>query len=123
MEFEFHNDSPVYLQIAELIENRIVSGQYAPGQKLPSVREFAVMTRTNPNTVQKAMQELESRGLIATKRTSGKFVADQAAFLEESRRRKAEEATEKYLLEMKSLGFDGSEIAELVSKGMKKNES
>ena len=74
MDYSFRNDSPVYLQLASILEGAIVRGEFAPGDKLPSVREIALESRTNINTVQKALARLESQGLIETRRTSGKYV-------------------------------------------------
>ncbi|MDE5757108.1 MAG: GntR family transcriptional regulator, partial [Allobaculum sp.] len=71
MEFHFTNDAPLYLQLASLLETQIIAGHLEPGQKLPSVRELALMSKTNPNTVAKALTQLEQKGLIETRRTSG----------------------------------------------------
>ncbi len=77
MKFEFSLDSPIYLQIAGVLEDAIISGELPPGSRLPSVRELAALSRTNPNTVQKALQVLQDKQLIYTRRTSGKFVCEQ----------------------------------------------
>ena len=74
MSFVFDNQTPIYIQIIEIIKTEIITGKYALGQKLPSVRDFALQFDANPNTVQKALFELEEMGLIITERTSGKYV-------------------------------------------------
>lgn len=100
------NNSPVYLQIAEKIATEIFGGQLAPGEQLPTVREIALSERANPNTVQKALAELESDGLITTKRTSGKFVTEDVELIMEKREQYADELTEIYEHKMHSIGAE-----------------
>ncbi len=76
MAWNLDSDRPIYAQLLERIQLQIVSGIYAPGDKLPSVRELAAEASVNPNTMQKAFAELERSGLIVTKRTSGRFVTE-----------------------------------------------
>ena len=76
IQFKFDNERPIYLQLVEQLRIAIVSGAYAAGSRLPSVRELAVMAKVNPNTMQKALTELESDRLIFTERTNGKFVTN-----------------------------------------------
>lgn len=117
MDFHFENHSPVYLQLAAILEEEIISGRIEPGQKLPSVRELAAMSQTNPNTAARAMQELENRGLIETRRTSGKFVAQNLEALKKSREMAAEKLCGQFLKDMRSLGYDTEEIFALLKKG------
>ena len=88
MSFEFANDTPIYLQIIEEIKLRIITGEYLPSEKLPSVREMSVLFNVNPNTVQKALQALEEQELIFTERTNGKFVTESREKIEKIRREK-----------------------------------
>lgn len=118
MEFHFENNSPVYLQMAAQLEMMIISGQFEPGQRLPSVRELALMSRTNPNTVSRALGELERRGLIETRRTSGKYVARQNSLLENTRQQAAIEACRTFLTRMSALGFTQEETAVLLERMM-----
>ena len=76
MGFIFDNERPIYVQLVEQIRLKIVSGEYKKNEKLPSVRDFAVEAKANPNTVQRALVELEKEGLIYTESTSGKFVTN-----------------------------------------------
>lgn len=76
MAWNLDSDRPIYAQLLERIQLQIVSGIYAPGDKLPSVRDLAAEASVNPNTMQKAFAELERSGLIETKRTSGRFVTE-----------------------------------------------
>ena len=64
MGYNFNNEVPIYLQIIEIIKKRIITKEYLPNDKLPSVREFSLMFEVNPNTIQKALSELEELGLI-----------------------------------------------------------
>lgn len=78
MGWSFEPDRPIYLQIASHLENSIASGQYALGERLPSVRELAAEAAVNPNTMQRALTELEARGLVTVQRTAGRFVTEDA---------------------------------------------
>ena len=76
MDWNFRNDQPIYSQLTQRLTEAIVSGIYAPGEKLPSVRELAVEAGVNPNTVQRALSELERDGLVFSQRTAGRNTAD-----------------------------------------------
>ena len=81
MNYNFNNDVPIYLQIVEIITNDIISEKLAPGQKLPSVREYAMLFKANPNTVCKALSILEDKKFIYTERTNGKFVTTDSLII------------------------------------------
>lgn len=72
----FNNNIPIYVQLIEQLKTYIISGQIKPGEKLPSVRDLALKTKVNPNTMQKALVELEEIDLIYTERTNGKYVTE-----------------------------------------------
>ena len=74
MEFQFDNERPIYIQLVQQLRIAVVSGAFLPGSRLPSVRELALTAKVNPNTMQKALTELEGEGLVFTERTNGKFV-------------------------------------------------
>ena len=112
MEFNFTNDRPIYLQLVEQLEFYIISGQFSPGERLPSVRDFASTAKVNPNTMQKALQELEDKKLIITIRTNGKFVTDDEKFLHKLRVNFAQQKLQNFLHEMQELGFSHTEIIE-----------
>ena len=82
MSYDFNNDLPIYLQIIERIKMQIIKSEFKPLDKLPSVRELSCIYEVNPNTVQKALFELESMGLIFTERTNGKFVTEDLSLIE-----------------------------------------
>ena len=85
MAWKFTSDKPVYLQIADRLTKSVLSGEYKPGEQIPSVRQLALEAAVNPNTVQHAFTELENNGLIISKNTVGRFVTDNAAIIEECR--------------------------------------
>ena len=74
MEWQFRNDSPIYTQLTQRLTQAIVAGEFRPGERLPSVRELAVEAGVNPNTVQRALSELERDGLVFSQRTAGRVV-------------------------------------------------
>ena len=117
MAWEFENGRPIYAQLLELIEQKIVAGEYPPGSRIPSVRELASEAAVNPNTMQRAMAELENRGLIITNRTAGRTVTEDTQVLSEIKNQKANMLTSEYVTKMTEMGFDQSEIIELIRKG------
>jgi hypothetical protein len=96
---------PIYTQIMRRIQRRILTGEWGPGARVPAVRDLAVEFGVNPNTMQRALSELEREGLLFSERTSGRFITRDAALIEETRRQMAEEAIEAFLKEMKELGY------------------
>ena len=116
MEFIFDNDRPIYIQLIEQLEQHIVSGRLQPGERLPSVREYALISKVNPNTMQKALGELEERGLIFTERTNGKFVTRDVELLKECREKYADKKAREFLSAMKELGFTTTETMEFMNK-------
>lgn len=121
MTYKFSSDRPIFLQIAEAIKADIVSGKIEVGQRLKSVREFAVEFNANPNTVQKALAELEDMGLIYTDRTNGKFVADDRLTILKGKQKVINEKLADFFEEMQKLGLSKSDIVQMVEiEGAKK---
>lgn len=120
MEYQFDNDKPIYLQMVELIKTEIISGRLKCGEKIPSVRELAVQAKVNPNTVQKALAELERCGLIYTERTNGKFVTENKSIIKAYRDGIINEKVESFLKDMIHIGVSEYEIREYLDskKGM-----
>lgn len=119
MPWELDNDRPIYLQLMERIQQDIVSGIYKPGDRLPSVRDLAVEAAVNPNTMQKALSELERSGLVYSQRTSGRFITEDTQLLDEMKTSLAFEHILQFLEKMKQLGFQKEEIAALIQKALK----
>lgn len=105
MSFDFDNNIPIYIQLVEQIKISIISGEIASGERLPSVREWAMKYKVNPNTMQKALVELENAGLVYTERTNGKFVTENNELIEIVRNNYAREVSEKYFSDMEKIGF------------------
>ena len=91
MAWELDSDRPIFIQIVERIQMEIISGKYSPGDKLPSVRDLAAVAAVNPNTMQKALTELERTGLVYSQRTSGRFITEDAKMIEELKNNLAQE--------------------------------
>ena len=116
MNFVFDNDRPIYIQLVEQLKIYIISGKIKSGEKLPSVRDLALKTKVNPNTMQKALVELEDLKLIYTERTNGKYVTKDQKLLDKFKDKYAKEKTKKYIDEMKELGFIKNEIVEFLKE-------
>ena len=106
MEFQFDNERPIYIQLVQQLRIAVVSGAFLPGSRLPSVRELALTAKVNPNTMQKALTELEGEGLVFTERTNGKFVTTDSGLLERAKRALAQGYADRFFGEMAQLGFD-----------------
>ena len=109
IQFKFDNERPIYLQLVEQLRVAIVSGAYAAGSRLPSVRELAVMAKVNPNTMQKALIELESDRLIFTERTNGKYVTKDQSLLDKYRAELVADIVQKYTSDMAKIGITYAE--------------
>jgi DNA-binding transcriptional regulator YhcF (GntR family) len=116
MEWKFRSDLPIYSQIVEQFRQSIVSGKLSPGQRLESVRDLSMEAGVNPNTMQRALQELEREGLVYTQRTAGRFVSEDAAVIERGKRAMAMEKIREFLSAMNSLGYSREEILSLLSE-------
>ncbi len=106
MEYIFDNERPIYIQLVEMIRIDIVSDKFEKGQRLPSVRELALMMKVNPNTMQKALAELEDEKLIYTERTNGKYVTEDEKLIEKVKKKLAQEKVNNYLNSMKKIGIN-----------------
>ncbi|MDD6990511.1 MAG: GntR family transcriptional regulator [Oscillospiraceae bacterium] len=116
MHWVFTPDAPIYLQVVRQLEQMIASGMLAPGDRLLSVRDFASQANVNPNTMQKALTELENRGIVYSKRTSGRFITDDPERISKLREELAEKEITAFLGAMKRLGYSESEAARLISE-------
>lgn len=114
MSFDFNNDIPIYLQIIENIKMQIINKEYNAGDKLPSVRELSVLYAVNPNTIQKALGELEEIGLIFTERTNGKFVTEDMKVINKIKAETLKGKIDAFLEDMLQMGIDSQEIIEII---------
>lgn len=115
MAWELNSDRPIYAQILEKLQVRIVCGVYRPGEWLPSVRDLAAEANVNPNTMQRAFSELERSGLVMTQRNTGRVVTQDTQMIEAVKHRMAVTQTESFFASMRQLGFSDSEIVSLVN--------
>lgn len=106
MTWYFQNDSPIYTQLIHGLTLRIVSGIYTAGEKLPSVRDLAAEAAVNPNTMQRALTELEREGLMYSQRTAGRFVTEDKSMIDKAKTGLAEEQIKRFLAAMTGLGYD-----------------
>ena len=105
MKFAFDNNIPIYIQLLECMKIYLIAGVFRSGQKLPSVREFATTFKVNPNTMQKALTELESMNLIYTERTNGKYVTNDTKIIEKLKDEYAITLAKSYFQGMKKIGL------------------
>ena len=119
MGWQLEKDRPIYVQLVEGLQSRIVSGQYPPGSKVASVRELAAEAAVNPNTMQKALTELERSGLVYAQRTSGRFITEDTNIMKELKEHLAKEQIQLFLTHMKQLGFQKEDIIRLLTQEIK----
>ncbi len=119
MNWNFETDRPIYLQLKEQILLLIVSGTYPAGSKLPPVRDLAAEASVNPNTLQKALAELERDGLVYTHRTSGRFVTEDEKMVQQAKTNLAFEQIEQFLKKMAGIGYSREETLALIEKMVK----
>lgn len=105
MEFIFDNNIPIYMQVLEYMKIYLISGVFKCGEKLPSVRDFSATFKINPNTMQKALAELENMKLIYTERTNGKYVTKDEKLIEKLKNEYAITLSKSYLQGMKKIGL------------------
>jgi DNA-binding transcriptional regulator YhcF (GntR family) len=116
MEWKFRSDLPIYSQLVEQIKLGIVSGNLLPGERLMSVRDMATEAGVNPNTMQRALQELERDGMVYSQRTAGRFVTENMQVIERAKKKFAEEQIRSFLEAMKKLGYQWEEILALLEE-------
>ena len=116
MRWQFSNDAPIYAQLIEQIKVGIVTSGFPPGERLPSVRDLATEAGVNPNTMQRALAELERDGLVYSQRTAGRFVTEDKTVIEQAKRGLAQRHIKTFLAAMLRLGFDRAEIVALLEQ-------
>ncbi|MDR1816051.1 MAG: GntR family transcriptional regulator [Clostridiales Family XIII bacterium] len=116
MEWVFRGDRPIYAQLVEQIQRGILSGAYPPGSAMPSVRTLALEAEVNPNTMQKALAELEAQGLLATHRTAGRTVTEDKDMIGTLKESLAKEHIAAFLEGMAALGIEAGEAMALLAK-------
>lgn len=118
MIWELNGDRPIYLQLMEQVQLRIVSGLYPAGAKLPAVRDLAAEASVNPNTMQKALAELERNGLVYSQRTAGRFITEDQKMIEQVKQGLARELVLEFLKKMGGIGYSAQETAALMQQAI-----
>ena len=116
MTWQFDDKLPIYLQIIHILKQDLACGKYPPGQKLPAVRELALEAGVNPNTMQKALSELERDGLLKSQRTAGRFATEDKEKIMEVRRTLAYDEIERMVENISSLGYRREDIPQLLER-------
>ena len=123
MEWRIRADLPIYAQLVFQIKLAIVSGEYLPGERLASVRELAMDAGVNPNTMQRALQELERDGMVYAQRTSGRFVTEDTKVIESAKKQLAEDQIKDFLEQMGRLGYPKEEILSLLKASIEEEKN
>lgn len=123
MAWNLDSNRPIYVQLAEQVQRDIISGLYQPGAKLPSVRELAAQAKVNPNTMQKALTELERSGLVYSQRTSGRFITEDKKMIEDLKEKLASSQIQEFLEKMSYMGFQPQDTLHLIEKILKEEQS
>ncbi|HEY9576826.1 MAG TPA: GntR family transcriptional regulator [Pseudobacillus sp.] len=113
---EFKTSKPIYRQIADRIIQQFVRGEISPGEKLPSVREMAIQSGVNPNTIQRTYGELERMGVVETKRGQGTFMTEQIDMKRQLRTEIQREMIETFIQNMRGIGVEDGEITEAIEQ-------
>lgn len=122
MTWEFKDNRPIYTQLVEQITLKIVSGEYKIGEKLPSVRDLASEATVNPNTMQKALAELERRGLVYSVRTSGRFITQDCNIIKDTQTTLEKDEIKEFLEKMQKIGFDKNRLLTTLKEVIKEME-
>lgn len=123
MPWNLDSSRPIYLQIIERVQMDIITGRYQPGDKLPSVRDLAQEAAVNPNTMQKALSELERSGLIYSQRTSGRFITEDKELIHQMKKELAAAEVSAFVTHMKQLGITPEEIRQLLAETIEEEEN
>ena len=123
MAWNFDGNTPIYLQIVNTLKRDIAGGAYPPGSRLPSVRDLAVEAGVNPNTMQRALAELERNGLVNSQRTAGRFITEDASALTQLRKSTSEQIISELVAKLRALGISDEQIPESVREWIDSNHS
>jgi len=120
---QYQANMPIYLQLVDSFKFKIASGELKAGSKLDSVRDLAIRYEVNPNTMQRALAELERDGLVYTDRTVGRFITENEELINKMRESTAHEIIGQFIRQMKRLGYSDLEALEMMKKVLEKGES
>ncbi|WP_099466567.1 GntR family transcriptional regulator [Konateibacter massiliensis] len=118
MTWNLNSDRPIYSQLVDKIKMDIIAGVYKAGDKIPSVRELAADASVNPNTMQKALTELEREGLVYSQRTSGRFITEDQDMIKNVKNQLAIDQITEFFEKMKQLGYKKEETMQLIEHAL-----
>ena len=118
MDWEIQGDRPIYTQLVEQVTLAVISGRFAPGERLPSVRDLAAQAGVNPNTMQRALGRLEEQGLVYTQRTAGRFITEDVTVINEAKEQLAAQQVTAFLAAMERLSYTKEEIRALIERAL-----
>ena len=119
MAWKFDNNIPIYIQISNIIKLQIVTKQLKSGDKLPTVRDLAETAGVNPNTVQRALSDLEAEGFVYSVRTTGRFVTDNVELIQKTRVELAQQELDSFVINMLNLGFEKIDLVAQLEEFLK----
>ncbi|QEH67415.1 GntR family transcriptional regulator [Cellulosilyticum sp. ST5] len=122
MPWDFDNSKPIYIQLVEELKLRVISGRLAAGSKLDSVRDLAEEAGVNPNTMQRALAELERDQLVYSQRTSGRFVTEDMELIKTMRNQYATTKIKEVTVALLQLGYTKEELLKLIEEDLKEQE-
>lgn len=120
MDKKIDDNIPIYVQIMNSVKEAIAAGELRPSERVPSVRELARDFEVNPNTMQRALNELEREGLLVSERTSGRFVTADRELIEQLKNEMAAKTTDNFRREMAALGFSDEEMIDFFRERCRK---
>lgn len=122
MTYKFDESQPIYLQLIEIFKTNIANGTWKAGEKIDSVRNLALDFAVNPNTVQRALVELENTGLVYSQRTTGRFITQNQELIKNLKHEMAENKTHDFVLQMLAIDIEQKEILDLVRRCLNSEE-
>ncbi|NLJ70709.1 MAG: GntR family transcriptional regulator [Clostridiaceae bacterium] len=123
MSYKFDESQPIYLQLIEIFKTNIANGTWKSGEKIDSVRNLALSFAVNPNTVQRALAELENIGLAYSQRTAGRFITQNQELIDNLKQEMAESKTQDFVLQMQAIDIDQKQILDLVKRCLNSEEN
>lgn len=120
MAWSFSGDKPIFMQLVDKITLDILTGKYSSGDRLPTVREISIDAGVNPNTVQRALSEAETTGLVEIRRGDGSYVTSDQNIINEAREKKVVELTNRFVSSLRSFGLSDSDMETIVKESIKK---
>ncbi len=122
MSWKLDTDRPIFIQLVEILKTDILSGKLSPGDKISTVRDLAQEAAVNPNTMQRAMTELERLGLVYTERTSGRFVTKDEELIRTLKKEQAEIVIKEFIERMNRIGYQNEELPDILKETLKRIE-